>query len=124
MHCCVYTILITVILNFFQCLCHSCHSSPEHNNNHTGINVIKLTGLMGLTIKNGSRIRCYYRTAGGTYLLMWKTSNAIVLHAILWPTLLFIAGFVSLFFSCIALQKDRYFYKHARKRKANTSIEL
>ena len=82
--------------------------------------IIKVAGKKLIT---GSRISCHYRTSGGTFLLEWKSSNATVLHAILWPTLVFIGGFISLFFSCIAFQKDKQARKNAPGKISKVSIE-
>ena len=75
-------------------------------------------------IITGTKIECYYQNSGATiYLLKWETSNSAVLHAILWPTIVFIGGFISLFFSCLALQREKQTSKGSQKKLSSVSIE-
>ena len=53
----------------------------------------------------GSKLECNYMNKVYAEVTTKATKRAHILHAILWPTIIFIGGFVGLFFSCIMLQK-------------------
>ena len=68
----------------------------------------------------GNLTDCYYRPYGGQDVLQWRLSieNKSIVNAMLWPSLLFIGGFVGLFFSCLAVQEDCS--KKRNKRKSES----
>ena len=82
-------------------------ASPEkHNTTRVSVE--------GRTLEIGDMINCFYKPALedtsttlhgslGDDVQLWTS-----LKVIIWPTLLFIAGFVGTFFSCIFLQKDKF----------------
>ena len=106
---------ITSISSRLQCLCHSCNAFEEKAKS--------MVHFMDKRLYIGSQIQCYYQTSGATYLLKWETSNSTVLHSILWPTVVFIGGFISLFFSCIALLKEKQTGQLTHKKMSTASIE-
>ena len=83
-----------------QCFCRGCNHFPSDHDRTTSVR------HDGRTLHVGDRVRCYFLMPNRTMLTITRTSNWVVLNAILWPSLLFIAGFVGLFFSCVLLQED------------------
>ena len=57
-------------------------------------------------VYNGGEFPCYY-DGSEKHPRLRHITHAHLIHAILWPTLLFVLGFVGLFLSCIMLQYDR-----------------
>ena len=112
-------IQILTIFSRFQCLCHTCNSG-EFDSPNTEVKAVKIRNK---ELISGTKIECYYQNSGATYLLKWETSNSAVLNAILWPTIVFIGGFISLFFSCLALQKEKQTSKGSQKKLSSISIE-
>ncbi len=69
--------------------------------------------VAGKPLLLGSKLRCHFKSTNSTVVDGQGIKRAHVLHAILWPTVVFIAGFVGLFFSCIMLQKAKSQHFHA-----------
>ena len=114
-----YHIQILVILSYFQCLCHACNSG-QFDSQNTEAKTVKIRNK---ELISGKKIECYHLNSGATYLLKWETSNSAILNAILWPTIVFIGGFISLFFSCLALQREKQTRKGSQKKLSSISIE-
>ena len=54
------------------------------------------------------QMRCFYsETPTMTRVLETLPSHTVIVNIILWPTVLFICGFVGMFFSCIKMQYDQ-----------------
>lgn len=78
------------------------HDEPDGQNK-------LLVVASGKILRAQSKTRCYYRRKNGDHQVSgWRTNRHLVLHAILWPTIIFVVGFVGLFFSCLTLQKEKY----------------
>ena len=115
-----------------QCRCQRCHPEagihanaiqPAQNHtpfsDHLNNRDIQEVTLDGKRLHIGTKTRCYYRKRGSQDLYLWHNKGLSVIHAVLWPTLLFIAGFVGLFFSCISLQKSTYLMKLNKRMPSN-----
>ena len=131
--------ILTVIINFwFRFLfsvwlwlfryteeCQSKHrlSKEEDINDNSAIYEQLSVRAAGRVLQAQSKTRCYYRRKNSTthsslssrQMSLWHGSRHIVLHAILWPTVVFVLGFVGLFFSCLTLQKEKYSKKKPPK---------
>jgi len=95
----------------------------DHIDAHHGRPVIvSALRVRNQVIRSGDSIRCIYpapeldvmdyygESEGGN--LTGKRSRSrdkvyVLLNAMVWPTLLFVAGFLALFFACILLAQDR-----------------
>ena len=82
--------------------------------------------ISGRELHLGSQIPCVfqkYHTSRGESILLWRTiqsqSSMLILHIMFWPSLLFIAGFIGLVFSCVSLQHEIYESEQNRHRRTS-----
>ena len=64
--------------------------------------------ISGKELKIGSQVTCFYKSKD--FVVGWRSSTPIIdqliFHVMFWPSLLFILGFIGLFFGCVALQHE------------------
>ena len=80
--------------------------------------------LSGHHLRLGSDVSCIFQRDSHHQrksLVLWRTmerqSSMLIFHVMFWPSLLFISGFVGLFFSCVALQHEIYDLEQTRRRQ-------
>ena len=110
--CCIVTIVAQNFL-MFQCLCENCYLSADGD-------TVVLNSGRNLTV--GHMTSCYLRPTGPAADLKpsYHYSMTIKLNAMLWPTLLFIIGFVNTFISSVYICK--HCKDHPHKLKFYTSV--
>lgn len=117
------TLIAWTILIVLQCFCNGCDVQLQQG----GSSHHKLILSSGVILSQGRVTNCYYRAVDGTAVLQWpwKTPKAYILHAMLWPSLIFIVGFVSLFFSCLSVQIASSEKRHrpSKNRRNSNDIE-
>ena len=91
------TKLINMFIFLLQCRCQDCRILLEDND------VIIVDGQ---TLRQDDQIECYYNVYKPREVLLQRRSTVLVLNAMLWPTVVFIFGFVGLFFACLFAQGD------------------
>ena len=85
------------MLLIFQCFCRSVCELLSAGT------ILRLT-LDGRELQTGTQTHCFYRREVEPAVSQ-RLHNLLLLNMMLWPTVLFILGFVGLFFSCIHYQK-------------------
>ncbi len=109
--CSPITLNIVFIVSF-QCHCPDCHLAEGSNISISSVFIISQE------YQTGETIPCLYNPYHAGEVLLKRNSIILVLNAMLWPTIMFITGFVGLFFACLFAQReecrgckcDRYFF--------------
>ena len=107
---------LQLLFRSFQCFCQDCHIVPPSlSSSSTKITLSYAASKLSI----GQTTSCFYKTSSAHALTSklgsaatWHVtapSTGLAIHAILWPTLFFVVGFVGVFFSCI------YSYKSQQK---------
>ena len=95
----------------FQCSCPDC-SIPMENIRHemnTSLTLGDPPGFLGSQpIQIGDVLSCYHNIhqVPRAEILLGRHSTVFVVNVMLWPTLIFTAGFCGLVFACLFVQKD------------------
>ena len=90
---------------YFQCTCPDCRILKYNSTRQDGdSSVLEAVQVSGMDLKVGDRIHCLYQ--GLDEVLLYRHSTGMVLNIMLWPTLIFIVGFVGLVFACLFVQTD------------------
>ena len=110
-----------------QCFCRDCTVDVQPAREQSPLDRVAAIKVENVLIRPGDTVKCLHHTArpqsdSGTAAAADDGQNdtsdadeqdesvvadAVLLNAMLWPTVLFIGGFVGLFFACIQLAHDR-----------------
>ena len=93
----------------FQCTCPDCHITTGETITENGTVISYEYGILDSEpVEIGNIIPCYYNIyqVPTFEILLDRHSTAFVVNVMLWPTLIFTAGFCGLVFACLFVQRD------------------